>query len=136
MNDMKRNPFLALACLIALAVLPAFLAGCSGGQPTGSVSGKVTLGGAPLTAGCIQFTNQASGIGESAELDASGTYQVAALPLGEYQVAITPPPPPAPHEMDQPGPSRVNIPGKYQDVKTSGLSATITPGANTAEFDL
>lgn len=133
---MKRNTFRALACLTSLASLSISLAGCSGGTPTGSVSGKVTLGGAPLTAGCVQFTNQASGIGESAELDALGAYHVTALPVGEYQVAITPPPPPAPHEMDQPGPPRVNIPGKYQDVKTSGLNATITRGTNTADFDL
>ncbi|MDZ7617204.1 MAG: hypothetical protein U1E05_09380 [Patescibacteria group bacterium] len=90
---MKRNPFLALARLIALAVLPAFLAGCSGGQPTGSVSGTVTLGGAPLSAGCVQFTNQASGIGQSAELDALGAYQVRAFRWANIRLQF----PPLPH---------------------------------------
>lgn len=133
---MKRNVFPTLASLATLATFSILLAGCSGGQPTGSVSGKVTLGGAPLTAGNIQFTNQAAGVGATAELDAAGSYQLAAIAVGDYQVAIGPPPPPAPHEMDQAGPSQVNIPGKYKDVQTSGLSVTITRGANTADFDL
>ena len=130
---MQRKILWTLSCL---ATLNMVVAGCSQGQPTGSVAGKVTLGGAPLTAGAVQFTNQAAGVGATVELDTSGSYQLETLPVGEYQVAIQPPPPPAPHEMDRPAPPRNAIPAKYQTVETSGLNATITQGANTADFDL
>ncbi len=114
-----------------------WLVGCAAEQPTGSVSGKITCNGAPLRAGIVLFSSPETGVGASAELDASGGYQIASIPTGEYQVAIQPPPPPAPHEM-QPTSAilRAGIPPKYQDPKTSGLAASVKEGANTADFAL
>ena len=134
---MKRHVLLAWWAFPTVIVgLMCCFTGCSGGQPTGSVSGTVTLGGAPLTAGVVLFSNQSTGVGATAELDASGSYQIRSIPTGQYQVAIEPPPPPAPHEMDQSGPPRSDVPLKYQDLQTSGLSATVARGANTADFAL
>lgn len=133
---MKRTTRPLLASLAALAVATVLLAGCSGGQPTGSVSGTVTLNETPLTAGLVLFSDQATGVGVSAELDASGKYHVPSLPTGEYQVAIGPPPAPAPHEMGQPRASQPDIPLKYSDFRTSGLGAAVQRGSNTADFSL
>lgn len=121
---------------LSIAAPIACLPGCSGGRPTGSVSGTVTLGGAPLTAGLVLFSNQAKGVGVTAELDQSGMYEIQSIAAGEYQVAIEPPPPPAPHEMDQARVPRDNVPPKYQDLQTSGLTAIVEPGANTVDFAL
>lgn len=134
---MKRSsPAARRAYLAALSAAMLALAGCGGSEPTGSVAGNVTLDGAPLTAGVVLFSNPATGVGVTAELDASGTYRVRSIPTGEYQVAVQPPPPPAPHEMDQPGAPRPNVPQQYQDPKTSGLSTTVGPGSNSADFAL
>lgn len=122
--------------LLAIAAPVACLPGCSGGRPSGSVSGTVTLGGSPLTAGLVLFSNQATGVGVTAELDASGRYEIGAIPTGEYQVAIEPPPLPAPHEMDQVRAPRDNIPPKYKDLQTSGLTAIVESRANTIDFAL
>jgi hypothetical protein len=134
---MKQSPFPApWAGLAVILVSMCIFAGCSGGQPTGSISGTVALGGSPLTAGAVVFTNEATGFGVTAELDASGTYRIPSIPTGQYQVAIEPPPPPAPHEMDQRGAPRTEVRRKYQDPHTSGLSATVQRGANTVDFAL
>jgi hypothetical protein len=82
--------------------------------------------------------NSKLGVGGSGTLDESGTYRVSGeLRTGEYEVAVQPPPPPAPHEMPKtPAPPTVNIPQKFQDSNTSGLKATVKPGPNTADFSL
>jgi len=97
------------------------------------------LGGKPLIAGVVTLTNSKLGVGASGALDEFGAYRVAGeLRTGEYEVAVQPPPAPPPLEMPKtPAPAAtVNIPQKFRDAKTSGLKATIKPGANTADFDL
>jgi hypothetical protein len=123
--------------LLGLAASACWLVGCGGGPTTGSVSGKVTLNGAPLAAGVVLFSNAKTGVGASATLDASGAYRIESIRTGEYQVAVQPPPAPAPHEM-QPGaaPPTTDVPAKSQDPATSGLKATVEKGANTADFAL
>ncbi len=76
--------------------------------------------------------------GPSGVLDATGTYRVETpLPTGQYEVMILPPPPPARHEMNKAATlPRSSIPVKFQNPKTSGLTATIQEGANTADFAL
>lgn len=127
-----------LGVFVALCAC-AWITGC-GPKPaaTGTLSGKVTLGGQPLTAGVVQLVNSNLGTGGSAELDASGVYRTAMpLPVGEYQVAIQPPAQPAPHEMaDAPAKPAVDIPAKFSDPKSSGFSVSIKEGVNTANFDL
>jgi hypothetical protein len=110
------------------------------GPTTGTVSGKVTLQGQALPAGVVVFSNTKLGVGASAKLDSTGAYKVdQPLRTGEYEVAVQPPPPPAPHEMPAtgapPAPS-VQIPPQYQSPGTSGLKATIKEGASTADFNL
>jgi len=114
-----------------------WLTGCGGRAPTGSISGKVTLGGTPLSAGVVVFSNAKTGVGASAPLDASGTYTIESIATGQYQVAVQPPPAPAPHEMEQASAApRVSVPQKSQDPKTSNLTATVNEGANKQDFAL
>lgn len=125
--------------VLGLAVCLSWVAGCgASGKPTGTVAGKVTLHGQPLTAGSVLLTNTASGIGASAPLDETGNYQLATpVPTGAYDVAIQPPPAPPPEQIS-PAKSlpKSPIPDKFLDPKTSGLKATINAGKNTADFAL
>jgi hypothetical protein len=79
-----------------------------------------------------------------ASLRPDGAYEVATakgagLPMGTYRVAITPP------RVDMPlGPmtalpkpqSYPNIPPKYHDPSTSGLTVTIKAGDNHFDVDM
>ena len=127
--------------LIHLVVLgcAVLLAGCDQQESIGTVAGKVTIDGQPLTAGSVVFSNQTAGISIQANLGPGGAYQVrshdkAGLPPGSYRVAVTPtvigngetplagkPLPEAPPLL---------IPVKYNDVKTSGLTAEVKAGEN------
>jgi hypothetical protein len=124
--------------VFAAAATVAALSGCGSSPRMGTVSGKVTLQGQPLAAGTVQFTNEKLGAGASGVLDATGTYRVETpLPTGQYEVMILPPPPPAPHEMNKAATlPRSSIPAKFQNPKTSGLTATLQEGANSADFAL
>ena len=135
---MQRNgPWVRSGLLVGLVAAACWLAGCAGGPPTGSVSGKVTCNGTPLSAGVVLFSNPKTGVGASTALDASGAYEIKSIQTGQYQVAIQPPPPPAPHEMQGTAAApRASVPQKYQDPKTSGLTATVEEGANTENFAL
>ena len=135
---MKRSLFGArLAILLGLLGCVYWCAGCgSGASLTGSVFGKVTYNGQPLTTGVVTFVNEKTGSGASGGLDSSGTYSIRLIRTGEYNVSIhmRPPPPEAPVEVA--GALRLNIPDKYQDARTSGLTATVKEGKNTADFCL
>ncbi len=106
--------------------------------PTGTVSGTVTLKDKTLTAGTVVFLNPDAGVGASGVVDTSGAYRIdSPVRTGTYQVAVQPPPLPAPHEMDKtPMPPKTDIPAKFQDPTTSGLSATVKEGANTVDLKL
>jgi hypothetical protein len=133
----RRLPSARLAVLLELVVCFCCCAGCgSPALPTGSVSGKVTYNGQPLTAGVVTFINEKAGIGASSEIDASGSYRVASIRTGEYNGAIhrQPPKPESPKQDAEA--RKLNIPDKYQAPQTSGLTATVKEGKNTADFRL
>ena len=140
--SMKRSvPSVQSGLFLGLVACTCWFVGCSGGgvePPTGSVSGKVTYNGEPLTNGLVLFSNEQMGVGVSAELSSSGTYQVESLRTGEYQVAIQPPTGPSPMEEAE-GAKRetlnLDIPDKYLDLQTSGLTASVNEGENTANFE-
>jgi hypothetical protein len=109
--------------------------GCGAkGPPMGSVSGKVTYKGQPLTTGVVTLLNEKAGSGASGEIDASGIYQIPSIRTGEYNVAVHQSPP-APGAAPK-GNWKLNIPEKYQTPQTSGLTATVKEGSNTADFGL
>lgn len=135
LNHVSYRMMLAFgSCLLA-----SYLIGCgSGGPPSGTISGKVTLNGQPLSTGVVVFSNAAAGIAADAELNASGEYRLdTPIPAGPYDVAVQPPPPPPPDQLEQAAARpKSPIPEKYLTPETSGLKATIQAGKNTADFAL
>lgn len=127
---------LAVACL---AVFP-LLAGCGGGSVDGryGLSGKVTLKGAPLAKGTIEFSAGQGGGPLSGTTIENGQYTIAAesgLKPGTYTVRISSveeagggaPAAPGPESTTQVGkeliPAEFNINStKTIEVKTSGNS--------------
>ncbi len=117
----------------------------------GAVQGQVTFAGKPVTDGTIRFENVTGGISLNADLGPDGSYQLRShegvgLPPGTYQVAVVPRVAPAP-EAGQfvgvappgstPPPEFLDIPPKFRDVTTSGLTAKIAVGENPPfNFDL
>ena len=123
--------------LLGLAVAVSGGLGCGSVEPpTGSLSGNVTYNGQPVTAGVVTLVNDQAGMGASGELDASGRYRIESVRTGQYKVAIhrQPPPPESGPEVFRSW--KLNIPEKYQDLESSGLSATVSEGKNTADFSL
>ena len=122
----------------ALAIVVLAFTGCGGGPNTTTVSGKVTVNGAPVSRGVINF--QASGsrpLGSG--ISADGTYSVE-LPPGDYQVRIDAPPEvPAGYKEGDPLP-RLGprlVPEKYAGFSSSGLTATVgNEGSQSIDFEL
>ena len=131
--------------LLAVPILLG-LAGCGDSQ-VGVVSGTVTLDGRPLDQGLVVFEDREKGVSVNAAIESDGsfvvkTYDQAGLPPGEYTVAVKPgqvgdgetPLVGDPIEAQQGG--SVEIPARYGSTRTSGLTATVTLGANTVPLEL
>lgn len=136
MKCVKLRRWAALA--VALAASAVCWAGCGPQElPAGSLTGKVSLKGEPLSGGMVTIINSDTGIGASGEIDSSGRFRIDSARTGTYQVAIQPPAAPTPDEMAAGAkPESSPIPPKYQDPQTSGLTATVNEGSNEANFDL
>ncbi len=135
----------AYALPVALVLLGLCLTGCGGPREIlGKVSGKVTFQGEPVSEGLVIFSNTDKGVYMTAKLGPDGSYAVkmaegSGLPLGTYQVSITPPlvevplgpmlTPPKPRAFP-------NIPPKYRRNETSGLTLTVEQGDNTFDVDM
>lgn len=122
----------------------------------GKVSGKATLAGQPLPAGCqVLFVATKGGFTASGPVGPDGAfaleYQVPqGLPVGDYVVQISPPAggssaaPVDPAAMAQKMTLSANakpasglpFPERYASTSTSGLAFTVQPGSNTFELSL
>lgn len=123
----------------------ALVAGCGGGsdaKPVGKVSGKVTSGGAPVTAGELLFSpiggpkNPAPGKAGRAVIKSDGTYTVSTYGegdgavVGQHNVAFMAPPP----ETDEHG--QVKGEPKFAGLKPATATVEVKSGANTVDIDL
>jgi hypothetical protein len=111
-------------------------------DPFGVVQGQVTFEGNAVPKAMVVFEAKGSPLTITADADASGHYQarrsaeMAGLPPGEYRVSVTPP-------LFYPGlgpagakpPQRDDIPPKYRDAATSGLSLNVSD-AQEQVFDI
>lgn len=118
-------------------MLSFVLAGCGSNEPRGRINGKVTFQGQAVSEGIVLFSNNEKGIHMTTDLKSDGSYEITTakgvgLPTGKYQVCVCPPlingttgtgpvPKPKPY---------TNIPLKYRDFKTSGLTLTVNQGDN------
>lgn len=126
---------------IAVGVLMLATFGCQRGEVLGKVSGTVTLDAKPVSDGLVIFSNPAKGVYITATLDAEGKYAVQTangfgLPLGDYQIAVSPPLPqpamPGAPKASPPPPS--SIPARYLRYETSGLAMTVSEGENRQDI--
>lgn len=134
-----------LAALLAgLLALICPLAGCQRGEELGHVTGKVTFKGQPVPSGMVIFANKEKGVYMTAPLDSQGAFEVimaqgAGLPLGSYALGVSPPPmdhPLGPIEEPPEADKRKDIPRRYRDPATSGLTHEVKSGENVIELDL
>ena len=151
------RPALLAALLLALASV-----GCGSKYDLHPVTGKVTLDGTPLENAVVTFQAVSGGNSASGTTDASGAYTLhdirpdagPGVEPGEYVVSVSWTEPPAVDlsQMDasspdydkittaasnpNSGPAVSKFPAAYRDGKTSGLKATVSPGANTVDLPL
>ena len=121
-------------------LLCLWAAGCAEAPPAvGLVSGKVTYNGAPVTEGQVALIDRETGVAGGATLGPDGAYKVdAPLTIGTYSVIVQPPPLPMP-EQGKPPPQMKeypNIPPKYREVDTSGLTTAVLEGENTFDIEM
>lgn len=142
--DMTASPGLhhdGTALLLSM-LLALTLAGCGAGEEKGRIAGKVTFQGQPVSEGIVVFRGAEKGVHVTAELQLDGSYTVATakgvgLPPGTYQVCVCPPVIHVPTTVGGAAPKikqYPNIPVKYRDTKTSGLTLTVELGDNP--FDI
>jgi len=138
--------------------LLAGTAGCGGTNfgPMGSVSGKLTMDGAPLDAGTqVLFMQMEKGYAAFGQADAEGNYRLkwmregqtfTEVPVGTYKILIQPPATQNVEELDADAmlaggdedlePATAVFPAKYQQHATSGLEFTVSEGANAHDINL
>ncbi len=126
--------------IVALSVVLIFAVGCSdGGTKKIVVRGTVTYNGQPLDSGILQFTGP-NGAYTAGVIKADGTYEIADVMPGETKVAIQEAPRSdgsssgGKHQAPSKEPQR--IPSKFLDVKTSGITVTITPSTTNLPIEL
>jgi hypothetical protein len=130
----KSVPRLAGILVLSLACVE----GCGSRVPSGTVSGKATVGAMPLTEAIVLLCRSDGAAIAKAVVESSGEFTFAKpVPVGNYRVQIestvevTPPQPGETVKL----PKR-RFPEKYQYSQTSGLTAEVKPGANSLSFKL
>jgi hypothetical protein len=139
---LSRQP--VAAALVAMAALTVLSSGCGKKVVLGKVHGQVSYRHQPLDAGIVGFSSETgAGIHMTAKLDADGRYLVSmakgyGLPPGEYKVAVYPFVADLPiGSTTRPEPREFpNIPVRYRDPKTSGLTLTVHEGDNPYNIDM
>lgn len=133
-----RGPSLVLSGVLAFVCLCG-LWGCGSGGPTGKVSGKVTVGEQPLTEADVILCRGSDGAAiAKASVGPSGEFTFAQqVPVGSYLVQIeSAVQEEAPVAGETKAPPKPKFPAKYQNSRTSGLTAEVKTGDNTFTFEL
>lgn len=117
--------------------------GCGAKEKLGRIHGKVSFQGQPVSEGLVLFSSAEKGVNMNSQLGADGVYEVimakgAGLPLGTYKVCVSPPPAFVP--IGEPAPKKPkeypNIPAKYRNFNTSGLTVEVKDGDNPFDIDM
>ncbi len=129
----------------ATLLLACLAVGC-GKSGSGSVSGKITFKDQPVVDGDVTFFQPSSGRVAQSPLSAEGTYSLNLsenpLPAGEFKVTVTP----STSYIEVAGPNgkdikmvtkgEKSIPRPYRERNRTPLSATLTGGEDTFDFEL
>jgi len=129
---------------LVLTIVCLLLSGCGSDEVRGRVVGKVTFQGQPVAEGIVVFANDQKGVHMTADIKPDGSYQIitakgAGLPLGGYTVSVCPPLPQVTTGTFGKPPAKKpypNIPAKYRNPKTAGLTLTVAKGENTFDIDM
>lgn len=123
-----------------LALLFLFAAaGCGEpGPPTGTVRGKLTIGGAaPPEPVFVSFANSTIGQGGGAVTEADGTYELPEpLRVAEYVVSLERVPDPAVAEPTNEQRQLTIVPKEYWSPQSSPLKKPVAEGENTIDLDV
>src|SRR5439155_239758 len=129
----------------ALLVLAALCASCEGNRrkPVFPARGQILFDGKPAAGATVFFqpvVTEPDGIAPYAVTDASGAFRLTTYltydgaPAGEYVVTVRYPGPPRRGSDEDQGPDR--LVGRYADVATSPLRATIEKKPNEFTFEV
>jgi hypothetical protein len=88
-------------------------------------AGQVTLDGRPFTAGNVVFVGSAGST--VAEIQSDGSYRATNVPLGPVRVLLAAS---APSGTARAGNGPKPAPSRYRSADTSGLTLTVSSGAN------
>lgn len=126
-------------CLVLTVLVTGLGCNRSSDGPIGQISGTVTYEGRPVSEGMVCFSSGANGVFINVPLQEDGTYVVIrakgqGLPVGNYLVTVIPPPPDGPMVPGKVPQKYPNIPQKYRNPKTSGLSFAVEEKDN--RFDI
>jgi hypothetical protein len=119
-----------LSVLLSMLVLVAL--GCGKAPPLTTVSGQVTFQGKPVARGEVCFASD-TGFAINAAIGSDGMYEVrrshlgGGIPPGTYKVMVAAPPAEFSESdvVTVPVPECPDIPAKYRQFSTSGLTITL-----------
>jgi hypothetical protein len=135
-----------LRLCVRILILSLALVGCdsSGLGRVVPVQGKVTLNGAPLSAGSLVFKPDAakgnnSTLQPASDIAADGTYNLftkekPGAPLGWYKVGVVAEGPAS--ATDPYAPRKSLLAQKYNDPETSGLAVEVVTTPRAGDYDL
>jgi hypothetical protein len=136
-----------IGCAFVLACVILFSSGC-GGVKLYSVSGKVTAGDQPVTAGLVSFIpddskGNKSSAGATGQIESDGTYSLntngkSGAPAGWYKVTVTPGMPAMGSDMtmDPKAIPKLGINSKYSSPKTTDLNVEVKESGGSYDLKL
>jgi hypothetical protein len=135
---MKRRELNLLFSRVFFILVGLALPGC-GDPEEGTIKGDITYKGSPVTNGDVCLQNVSKGIGLMIPITLEGKIQsTTAVPIGEYEVSITPAmgPPPDINGKAKPQKQKLFLPEKYKSFSSSGLSINVRKGLNEVSLKL
>jgi hypothetical protein len=147
-----------LSCIFMAMLGFAVTTGCDSGPSIAKVTGKVTLNGVPIKGASVQFHPEKGPMATGITDDQGNFTLIPGAPIGMNKVAISKPAPPdtgnsmpanpkpedmakMAAQMSQSGslkrtkPPKSEVPDKYGDPSSSGLTADVTSNAATNNFE-
>jgi hypothetical protein len=125
---------------IGLIAIVLAASGCGGGTTKVTVSGTVSYHGRPLSGGMLQFVSADGGAPAAAPIRKDGTFIMTGVVPGDVKVSLQATPTSAGPSGDKTATGKTitpdDLPEKYRDPETSGLSYTITPATKQLEIKI